>query len=110
MNANPPRHLTIITTLPEDASPPEATDEFTPHGRFTDWLFGREVDLATLRSNLVDVQAQVGELLKDAQKSPVGDMRLTQILVGLTITAEGSIGVASIGAEANLTLVYAKAD
>jgi hypothetical protein len=50
--------------------------------------------------------AQLDELFRGVWDRPAGGLHLRQIQVGLAVTTEGSIGIASAGAQVSLMLVY----
>jgi hypothetical protein len=66
----------------------------------------KEVDLNRLREGLERVQAQVDQLLGGVNKSSVAGFRLSSVEVSLAISAEGSIGVATAGVEASMSLSF----
>ena len=59
-----------------------------------------------MRAGLERVEGQLDELFRGIWDRPAGGMHLREIEVGLAITTEGSIGIASAGAQVSLTLVY----
>jgi hypothetical protein len=63
-------------------------------------------DLAAVRAGLERVEGELDELFRGIWDRPAGGMHLRQIEVGLAVTTEGSIGIASAGAQVSLTLVY----
>jgi hypothetical protein len=63
-------------------------------------------DLAGVRAGLERVEGELDELFRGVWDRPAGGMHLRQIQVGLAVTTEGSIGIASAGAQVSLTLVY----
>ena len=63
-------------------------------------------DLAGVRAGLERVEGELDELFRGVSERPAGGMHLRQIEVGLAVTTEGSIGIASAGAQVSLTLVY----
>jgi hypothetical protein len=66
----------------------------------------KEVDLNTLQDGLQTVQGQIDALLKVVKDSTVDDYRLNSVEVSLGISAEGSIGVATAGVEASISLSF----
>jgi hypothetical protein len=97
-----PDTLTVISTVSPDGLQPDS--RFAPTDKLRDWL-AHKPSMETLSHELLKAQSEVDELLKNVQDS-AGGMRLDQVQVGLTLTGEGSIGIASVGAQASLTLVY----
>jgi hypothetical protein len=96
------------TALPSDDE--VEGDEFQPQSvaGFMRRLMGKaeKVDLAEVRAQLEDVQKEVDQLLSGIYESTIGAMHLAQVQVSLTVTAEGSIGIATVGAQASIALVY----
>jgi hypothetical protein len=68
----------------------------------------REVDIDTLQSQLTGMQRQIDLLLSQLSDPADRKYRLTDIEFGLAITAEGSIGIATLGGEVSLTLTYSR--
>ena len=66
----------------------------------------KQVKLSALKDRMAEVQDEVGELLGDLGKS-TGGYRLSEVQVSLAISGSGSIGVATVGAEASISLVFA---
>jgi hypothetical protein len=90
-----------------------ADDPFNQHSRFGEMVrkaFGRteEVSLSDIEKRLGKLQEQIDCVLEAVSTRDVQGMRLTEVSVGLAVTGEGSIGVATIGAEASITLTYAR--
>lgn len=61
-----------------------------------------------MAAELNKITGQIEKLIAVVKTSPVGDMRLDGIEVGLAISAEGSIGIATAGVEASITLSFTK--
>lgn len=70
------------------------------------WAKPKPVPMAALKERMEEVQAEVGELLAGLKK-PVGNYRLAEVQVSLAISGSGSIGVATVGAEASIALTFA---
>jgi X-X-X-Leu-X-X-Gly heptad repeat protein len=88
------------------AGGPEAKPEdFEEH-------FGRpkDVDIDKLQDGLQRVQGQVDKLLEGVNQSTVGGFRLNSIDVSLAISAKGSIGIASAGVMASMSLSFKRED
>ena len=62
-----------------------------------------------VEKELEEVMKNIQTILKKVSTSPVGEMKLEGMEVGISITGEGSIGVATVGAEASITLSFTKA-
>lgn len=110
-----PTKLTlIIPTYDDDGQVDDALpahDEFEEHVRIGGLgrrVLGRadKIDLGKVRGELEDVQGQVDQLLAGIYDRTVGSMHLAQVQVSLTVTAEGSIGIATAGVQASIALVY----
>jgi hypothetical protein len=87
--------LTLIVPADQDA----ATALCLVHGP-------TDVDVGKLQGELEKVQGQIADLLK-AVKDPAGSgFRLKTIEVALGVTGQGSIGIATAGVEASLTLSF----
>lgn len=63
-------------------------------------------DTEQLDKKLADIIAQLQEVIGKIEKSPVGQMQLKGVEVGLAISAEGSIGIVSAGVETSITLSF----
>lgn len=66
----------------------------------------RTPQLATVRVELDRVQRELDELLKDIWDRTMGGVKLSQVQVSLSVTAQGSIGIASAGATASIALIF----
>jgi hypothetical protein len=71
-------------------------------------FFGKEkkVELSTLNKRMEEVQGEVDQLLGGLKK-PSGGYHLAEVQVSLAISGSGSIGVATVGAEASIALTFA---
>jgi hypothetical protein len=67
-----------------------------------------EVDLGAVQSELDGMQIQIDSLLSRIQEPSNAKFRLAEIEFGLSITAEGSIGIATVGGEVSVTLTYSR--
>jgi hypothetical protein len=70
----------------------------------------KEVELDKLQDGLRRVQGQLDQLLTGVNRSTVAGFRLTTVEVSLAISAEGSIGVATAGVEASMSLSFERLD
>lgn len=68
----------------------------------------REVNIAVLQSELTGMQRQIDLLLSQISDPADARFRLADIEFGLSITAEGSIGIATVGGEVSVTLTYSR--
>jgi hypothetical protein len=90
-----------------------APGEFERHGP-REWVrrwrgSAHGVDVAAVRSQLDHIQRQIDSLLSALEEPAEGRFRLSDIEIGLAVTAEGSIGVATVGAEVSINLTYSRA-
>jgi hypothetical protein len=112
MNEAPrPNGLTLVVPRFESGDVEAGADAATPEGArgLGLRLFHRTEtipDLAGVRAGLERVEGQLDELFRGVWDRPAGGMHLRQIQVGLAVTTQGSIGIASAGAQVSLTLVY----
>jgi hypothetical protein len=67
-----------------------------------------EVKLDDVRVQLNAIQGQLDSLLESLTDPKAGPFRLSEVEVGLSITAEGSIGIATVGGEVSLTLKFGR--
>jgi len=98
---------------PEPAAPVESEDAFTPHARSSRALGAlgkvKEVDYERLRENLEKIQGELGETLASLDREPASNgFSLSEVSVALAVSGEGSIGVASVGVEASITLTFSR--
>jgi hypothetical protein len=108
------RKVPIITLEPVEQpqfAPPEGEDAFSPQAKYLPkiWPFSRkqEVDYDRLKEDLEKVQGEMGDILASLDERP-GDssFSLREVSVALAVSGEGSIGVASVGVEASITLTF----
>lgn len=110
--------LTLIVLEPEFAD--GADDDGLPADTFEEQgvkeYLGRklaakpkQVKLSALKERLAEVQDEVGEMLAKMKPS-TGGYRLAEVTVSLAISGSGSIGVATVGAEAAIALTFAAPD
>lgn len=65
-----------------------------------------EVDADKLAAGLAAIRSQVERLLTTVSTGTIGAMQLSEVEIALSVTAEGGIGIATVGAEASIALVY----
>jgi hypothetical protein len=68
----------------------------------------RDVNLGDVKVELDRVEAQLETLLAGAKDTETAGFRLMEVEVGLSVTAEGSIGIATVGAGVSLTLRFSR--
>jgi hypothetical protein len=66
----------------------------------------KTVDIATLQKNLDDTMSGVSQLFNDLQQKAVSGWELEGVTVSLSISAEGSIGIATAGVEAGIEVSW----
>jgi hypothetical protein len=66
----------------------------------------KDVDLNKLQEGLDQMQGQIDALLQGVKTSTVAGFRLNSIEISLAISAGGSIGVATAGVEASMSLSF----
>ena len=59
-----------------------------------------------VQADLERVVAQVRTIIDAVDSSPVGNLHMEGFDVGIAISGEGSIGVATVGAEASVTIRF----
>ncbi|MGH3171091.1 MAG: Pepco domain-containing protein [Trebonia sp.] len=65
--------------------------------------------LVTLDADLDALIGQIHEVSADVAAPPVGHLKLDGLEIGLAINGSGSIGIATVGAEASITLSFTAA-
>ena len=65
-----------------------------------------DIDLQPVRHKLDAVESQIGQLFDGIWTRPTAGMHLTQVQVSLTLTAEGGIGIATVGSQVAFALTY----
>ena len=106
--------LTLIVSAEDETPAALRPGEIQPHG-FGKWARRKvtattDVSLDDVKSQLDKVQGELDPLLDNLPEPKGGGFQLHEVEVGLFITAEGSIGVATIGGEISLTLTFARED
>lgn len=110
------RKISIITLEPVERpqyAPPEGEDAFSPQAKYRPkiWPFGRkqEVDYDRMKNDLEKVQGELGDIFASLDENPGGSgFLLKEVSVALALSGEGSIGVASVGVEASITLTFSR--
>lgn len=97
----PPRPLVVAPALAPTTLPREGvTQERLQSGFWTN------ISLSKLKAQISDLQAKIGPVLTDLSKSVADNMELDEVVLGLAISVEGDIGIASAGAEATIELTF----
>lgn len=66
-----------------------------------------EIDPEKLRADISKCLAQMKQIFADLQRPAIQGWKVEHINVGLTISAEGSVGVATAGVEASIEIEFA---
>jgi hypothetical protein len=66
----------------------------------------KTIDIDTLKKNLDDTLSGVSQLFSDLQQKAVAGWELEVVTVSLSISAEGSIGIATAGVEAGIEVSF----
>ena len=106
--------ITLIVMQPAGFDSTEEADrkggETHAVKHFKDWVAQKvSVDPDELRKNLEDAMERVGVMLAKLERDVVKGWALDSISVGLALSAEGSVGIATVGAETSIELGFAKA-
>ena len=64
------------------------------------------IDAGLIRANIDQCLAQVKQVFVNLQQPSVNGWQVENITVGLTITAQGSVGIATAGVEASLQITF----
>jgi dihydroxyacetone kinase len=108
---------TVTLIVADDFATPRGTqaargegvrDDFAEHALpfFAKAHKSKEVSLDKLQQALGKAQAEVAALLRGVTNPNVPGFRLNTVEIELSVSAEGSIGIATAGAEASLTLSF----
>jgi hypothetical protein len=65
-----------------------------------------EIDPEKLRVDIDRCLAQMKQVFADLERPTIGGWKVEQIGVGLSVSAEGSVGVATAGIEASIEIVF----
>ncbi len=116
-----PKAVTLIVTddtpptgpagsAPNWKAPPDGFEEQALHvPAFVKNIFVRkpkDVDLGRLQNALEKAEDEVAALLGALKHQSAGGFHLKSVDVDLSVSAEGSIGVVTAGAEASITLSF----
>lgn len=88
--------------LPEESFELQSVKDWIPRLRATP----KPVKLSALQGRMGEIQSEVEKLLSK-MKASTGGYHLTEVQVSLAISGSGSIGVATVGAEASIALTFA---
>lgn len=65
-----------------------------------------EVDAGMLQANILEAMGAVEETLSNLPQSISANWKLDNITIGLSISAEGSVGIATAGVEASIEVSF----
>lgn len=88
--------------LPEESFEPQSVKDWVPRLRATP----KPVKLSALQGRMGEIQDEVEKLLLKMKPS-TGGYHLAEVQVSLAISGGGTIGVATVGAEASIALTFA---
>lgn len=79
------------------------------HG-LTEWVQGKakevEIDTDKLKRNIQETMGKIDDVLRDVTHNISERWRLESISVGLSISAEGSVGIATAGVETSIEVSF----
>lgn len=79
------------------------------HG-LTEWVQGKakevEIDAEKLKTNIRETMKKIDEVLQEVTDDFTGKWKLESISVGLSISAEGSVGIATAGVETSIEVSF----
>lgn len=70
------------------------------------WPFSTKKPVKELTEQIEEIKAEVAEIVKSLAKVVADNAELEQVTIGLALSIQGSIGIASAGAEAAIQLSY----
>ena len=94
--------INIIVPEPHDTAR-EAGDDFEAQVGFVEI---RKVSVSQLNDGLADLRESLMALVTSAKETFDDDVKPESISIGLALSANGSIGVASAGAEVSIELTF----
>jgi hypothetical protein len=105
------RELTLIVVGQETAERTRGDrggGELQSRGPLLGKFFAKKgtVEISRVKGQLDSTLAQTRDLLESVENQTFGEWGLNEITVGLAITAEGTIGVATAGVEASIELKF----
>lgn len=99
-----------LVSVPPAKDGDDAELHFRPFTKKAERAVAKKVDFDRLEKELTEAQDQIGRLVGSLEQgSPSGKFGLSEISLSLAVSGEGSIGIATVGAEASITLTFAKA-
>jgi len=101
--------MSELTLIVPQGEPENTFDEaYTEQSKFTSFLgFGtKKVKTDELADQMKVLRSQVDEILEAAPKETDSGFRLEEVQVSLAVNAQGTIGIASAGVEASISLTF----
>lgn len=65
-----------------------------------------DIDAGVIRDNIDKCLAQLNDVFANLKQPSIAGWSVGSIMVGLTVTAQGSIGIATAGIEASLEITF----
>jgi hypothetical protein len=100
-----------------DQAPSESDDEEGDEQEGPKWdkvrqrfVGRRSVSLTSVQTDLDDIQNQARRLLTSLSGGQIGDMRLDEVQFSVGVSAQGSLGIVTAGAQAAIALKYKRVD
>jgi hypothetical protein len=103
---------TILLILPPTAvasaaPPPQSGLPRTgPKGEQLQSGFWTRISVDKLKGQITEMQDKITSLIDEFAKHQAPGMKLDEVTIGLSISVEGDIGIASAGAEASIELSF----
>ena len=94
-------------TVPGEVADIETSDPTKLHSLPFDWgSKAEEIDWDKFHNNWKKIQDQIQVMLTDLKDKAFGDLELDELIIGLSVTGKGSIGIASVAAAADIKLNF----
>ena len=68
----------------------------------------KDVDFSKFMDNWTKLKGQIGTMITDMAKQTFGNMQLQEIEVSISVSGEGTIGIATAKGEASIVLTFNK--
>jgi hypothetical protein len=76
---------------------------------FGGWIGSKkDVDFSQFMASWTKLKGQIGQMITDMAAQAFGNMALEQIEVSISVSGEGSIGIATAKGEASIVLTFKK--
>ncbi len=104
-----PKHVVLM--VPNSHEPLElanrgSAETYVLKDTVRELVVKRNVDPEKLRLNIEQSMSQVGEILSTVGQNASEAWEIQSLSVGLSINAEGSVGIATAGVEASLEVTF----